>query len=168
MKSKAAAIAGKLGIDVGCDESLYGTILPVLQMMGENVIRMGANGNGLVMKICHNALASQIQNGVNETLTLAGANGIDPETYVRAISYGGAQNAYLDNHAAMFAQDEYPTSFSLQNAAKDVGIAVRLAKECGVPMPGEEVAYGVYQEALEKGLGPEDWGATWKIVRGRA
>ena len=168
VKSKAAAIAGKLGIYVGCDVSLYETILPILQMMGENVIRMGANGNGLVMKICHNALASQIQNGVNETLTLAGANGIDPETYVRAISYGGAQNAYLDNHAAMFAKDEYPTSFSLQNAAKDVGIAVRLAKECGVPMPGEEVAYGVYQEALEKGLGPEDWGATWKIVRGRA
>jgi len=80
----------------------------------------------------------------------------------------GAQNAYLDNHAAMFAKDEYPTAFSLQNAAKDVGIAVQLAKDCGVPMPGEEVAYGVYQEALAAGLGKEDWGATWKIVRGRA
>lgn len=40
--------------------------------MGENIIRMGGNGKGLVMKICHNALVSQIQNGVNETLTLAG------------------------------------------------------------------------------------------------
>ena len=33
---------------------------------------------------------------------------------------------------------------------------------------GRRNAVRVYDEAMEKGLGPEDWGATWKIVRGRA
>ena len=97
VKSKAAAIAGKLGIYVGCDASLYEKIRPILLYMGENVIRMGENGAGLVMKICHNALVSQIQNGVNETATLAAANGIDILTFAEAISYGGGQNSYLDN-----------------------------------------------------------------------
>ncbi len=72
VKSQPAAVAGKLGIYVGCGEQLYEKIRPVLLYMGENVIRMGDNGKGLVMKICHNALVSQIQNGVNETVTLAG------------------------------------------------------------------------------------------------
>lgn len=71
VKSKPAAIAGKLGIYVGGDEDVYEKMRPILLYMGENVIRMGGNGKGLVMKICHNALVTQIQNGVNETLTLA-------------------------------------------------------------------------------------------------
>jgi 3-hydroxyisobutyrate dehydrogenase-like beta-hydroxyacid dehydrogenase len=65
--------------------------------MGENIIRMGDNGKGLIMKICHNALVSQIQNGVNETSALAARNGIDILTYAEAISYGGGQNFYLDS-----------------------------------------------------------------------
>ncbi|MBQ8980905.1 MAG: NAD(P)-dependent oxidoreductase, partial [Eubacterium sp.] len=51
VKSKPAAIAGELGILVGCDESLYETIKPILAYMGCNIIRMGENGAGLAMKI---------------------------------------------------------------------------------------------------------------------
>lgn len=111
VKSKPAAIAGKLGIYVGCEESLFETIQPILSYMGENVIRMGDNGKGLVMKICHNALVSQIQNGVNETLTLAGSYGIDVELFTTAISYGGGQNFYLDSKAAVIGKEDYTTAF---------------------------------------------------------
>ena len=59
VKSKPAAIAGKLGIYVGGDEKACDKAMPILSYMGENIIRMGGNGKGLVMKICHNALVSQ-------------------------------------------------------------------------------------------------------------
>ena len=101
VKSKPAAIAGKLGIYVGGSEEAYQKVKPILEMMGEHVIRMGDNGKGLVMKICHNALVSQIQNGVNETSTLAAANGIDILTFAEAISYGGGQNFYLDSKSSI-------------------------------------------------------------------
>lgn len=88
VKSKPAAVAGKLGIYVGGDEETYEKMRPILLYMGENVKRMGTNGKGLVMKICHNALVSQIQNGVNETIALASKNGISVSEYAEAISYG--------------------------------------------------------------------------------
>ena len=50
VKSKPAAIAGKLGIYVGGDEATFEAMRPILSYMGENVIRMGDNGKGLVMK----------------------------------------------------------------------------------------------------------------------
>lgn len=56
VKSKPAAIAGKLGIYMGGDEATCEAMRPILAYMGENIIRMGDNGKGLVMKICHNAL----------------------------------------------------------------------------------------------------------------
>lgn len=165
VKSKPAAIAGKLGIYVGGSEEDYEAMKPILSYMGENIIRMGDNGKGLVMKICHNALVSQIQNGVNETATLAAANGIDILTYAKAISYGGAGNWYLDSKKDVLSREDYSTAFSVENEHKDVHICLKLAQECGVYMPGEENAVRVYDKALDMGLGKEDFCATIKVVR---
>ena len=166
VKSKPAAIAGKLGIYVGCDEELFDKIKPILSYMGENVIRMGGNGKGLVMKICHNALVSQIQNGVNETSTLAAANGIDILTFAQAISYGGGQNFYLDSKKDVINRNDFTTAFSIENEHKDIGICMKLAEESNVKMPGEENAKKVYDKAMEMGFAKEDFSATVKVVRG--
>ncbi len=164
VKSKPAAIAGKLGIYVGGDEAVYEAMRPILLYMGENVIRMGGNGAGLVMKICHNALVGQIQNGVNETAALAKANGIDVRTFAKAVAMGGGQNFYLDGKTEAIATGNYAPAFSVENMNKDVHIALSLASECGVPMPGEENVVRVYEEAMEKGLGKLDFSATYEIV----
>ena len=164
VKSKPAAIAGKLGIYVGGDEDVYEKIRPILLYMGENVIRLGDNGAGLVMKICHNALVGQIQNGVNETAALAKANGIDVRTFAKAVSMGGGQNFYLDGKTEAIATENFAPAFSVENMNKDVHIALSLAEECGIAMPGEENVVRVYEEAMEQGLGKLDFSATYKIV----
>lgn len=166
VKSKPAAIAGELGILVGCDECLFDTIKPILAYMGCNIIRMGENGKGLVMKICHNTLCAQIQNGVNETMLLAKKMGITAEDFHTAVSYGGAQNFYLDGQWQNIDNENWTTAFSLENEHKDLGIAQRLSAEAGVSMPGMENAKSVYDRGLEAGIGKEDWRATYKVVRG--
>lgn len=166
VKSKPAAIAGQLGILVGCDEELFETIKPILLYMGCNVIRMGENGKGLVMKICHNTLVAQIQNGVNETIGLAQKMGISIEDYATAISYGGGQNFYLDGQWKNLQDENWTTAFSLENEHKDLGICQRLSEETGFAMPGMENAKAVYDKGMQAGIGKEDWRATYKIVRG--
>lgn len=166
VKSKPAAIAGQLGILVGCDEDLFEIIKPILLYMGCNVIRMGENGKGLVMKICHNTLVAQIQNGVNETIALAQKYGISIEDYATAISYGGGQNFYLDGQWKNLQDENWTTAFSLENEHKDLGICQRLSAEADFSMPGMENAKKVYDKGMEIGIGKEDWRATYKIVRG--
>lgn len=167
VKSRPAAEAGRLGIYVGGSEEDFKRVLPVLSYMGENIIRMGDNGKGLVMKICHNALVSQIQNGVNETSALAERNGIDILTFAKAISYGGGQNFYLDSKKEVIAREDFTTAFSIANMHKDVHICLDLAKDCDLAMPGEENAAAVYDEAMAKGYGNEDFSATVKVVKER-
>ena len=165
VKSKPAAIAGELGIYVGGSEEDFERACPILSYMGKNIIRMGDNGKGLVMKICHNALVSQIQNGVNETSTLASKYGIDILTFAKAISYGGAGNWYLDSKKDSISREDYTTAFSIENEHKDVHICLNMAKEVGFPMPGEENAVRVYDKAMEMGIGKEDFSASIKVVR---
>ena len=166
VKSKPAAISGTLGILVGCEESLYPVILPILSYMGTNVIRMGENGKGLVMKICHNTLVAQIQNGVNETIALATKLGLSIEDFAKAISYGGGQNFYLDGQWKNIRDENWTTAFSLENMHKDLGICQRLAEEAAFDMPGMQNAKKVYDKGMQMGIGKEDFRATYKVVRG--
>ncbi|MBR0063834.1 MAG: NAD(P)-dependent oxidoreductase, partial [Oscillospiraceae bacterium] len=155
-----------LGIYVGCDEELFEVIRPVLGYMGENIIRMGENGMGLVMKICHNTLVAEIQNGVNETLCLARRYGVSVDDFKTAISYGGGQNFYLDGQAENIKNRNWKTAFSLENMNKDLGIAAGMSEEKGFRMPGMENARRIYAEGMEAGIGREDFRATYKIVSG--
>ena len=166
VKSKPAAIAGQLGIYVGCDEELFAVIESILKYMGSNVIRMGDNGMGLVMKICHNTLVAQIQNGVNETINLAKKYGVSIEDFATAISYGGGQNFYLDGQWKNLQNENWATAFSIENMHKDLGICQRMSKESNFPMPGMENAKSVYDKCMNNNIGKEDFRATFKAVRG--
>lgn len=165
VKSKPAAISGDLGIYVGSTEDLYEVIRPILSYMGSNIIRMGSNGSGLVMKICHNALVSQIQNGVNETLKLALNSDIDIDDFVAAISYGGGQNFYLDSKNQVIKNQDYTTAFSIENMNKDLTICLDLAEAKNIKLPGINNAKSVYSRAMEAGYGKDDFSKTFEVVK---
>lgn len=166
VKSRSAAIEGTLGIYVGGNEEAYKRAKPYLSCMGSNIVYMGKNGNGLIMKLCHNALVAQIQNGVNETLSLAKkAGGINPKEFALAISYGGGQNFYLDSKINAIIKQDFTTAFSVQNMDKDVHLAQELSAKCECNLEGIELTCKRYKEAMKSGLGKEDFCATYKLFQ---
>lgn len=164
VKSVPAAESGTLGIYVGGSKEAYSKVENILKCMGNNIIHLGGNGSGLVMKLCHNTLVSEIQNGVNEMITLATKSGVSVEDFMTAISYGGAQNFYLDTKGKVIAEGNFKTAFSVENMNKDVNLAATLVKNLGLNLPGVEVARNVYAQAMELGYGKEDFSATFKVV----
>lgn len=164
VKSQEAAWLGDVGIYVGGPRDVYDQVKPILRCMGRSIIHMGDNGKGLIMKICHNTLVAQIQNGVNETLALAKENGIDLDKYSAAISYGVGQNYYYDSKQIALMNQDYTTQFSVENMAKDLEICHRLIEEEGIVMPGLEVSRAVYKKALERKMDPMDYCSTLEIT----
>lgn len=164
VKSRPAAVAGTLGIYVGGREETYEKILPLLLCMGENVIRLGDNGAGLVMKLCHNMLVAQIQNGVNEMTHLAAnASGIDVQTFARAASFGGAQTFYLDSKAASLQRKDFTPAFAAAYMHKDVLLARELCAEGGLSYGGVQLAAERYEEVLARGWGKEDFSVSYRL-----
>jgi len=161
VKSLPDAIKGTLGIYVGGSRETYEKALPLLKCLGVNIIRLGANGAGLTMKICHNMLVAQIQNGVNEAITLAAkAGGIDVPTFAEAVSYGGGANGYLTGKSGAIANRDFTTAFSTENMHKDVHLALDLAGQVGIDLSGLDNVVARYDEAMEKGLGKKDFSST--------
>ena len=166
VKSKAAAIDGTLGVLVGCEEALFTVIEPILSYMGSTVIYMGENGKGLVMKICQNTLVGEIQNGVNETLTMALHYGISIDNFAAAVAAGGANCAYMAAQKEKLKNEDYSVAFSFENMNKDIHISERMARAAGLDMPGMLNVKRVFEKGMAAGLAKEDFRATYKVVRG--
>ena len=164
VKSQPAAVKGELGIYVGGKEEIFAKVRPILECMGKNIIRMGSNGAGLLMKILHNALVGEIQNGVNEVLGLAKEEGLDLNTVVTALGYGGAQCFYLDTKANNIINNTYPTAFSVENMNKDVHFAREIVDKAGKKTPALHAVCEVYEKAMDKGYAKEDFSASFKAV----
>lgn len=168
VKSKEAAISGTLGIYVGGDKNTFEKIEEYLEVLGSSVIYIGESGLGSTMKICHNMLVGQIQNGVNEMMVLANELGIDWKTFEESIAIGGGKNLYLESKAENIGKGDFTTAFSIENMHKDVTIANTLIDRMGLNLPGTSVVGQVYNEAIEKEIGREDFSATYKIVKDKS
>lgn len=164
VKSQPAAVKGELGIYVGGKEEVYEKVKGILECMGKNIIHIGGHGMGALMKILHNCLVGEIQNGVNEVLGLAESFDLDLAKVVTAFSYGGAQNFYMDGKAKNIQNREYPTAFSVANMNKDVHFALEIAEKQGKEMPALHRVVKVYEKAMEQGLEKQDFSATYEIV----
>jgi 3-hydroxyisobutyrate dehydrogenase len=135
--------------------------------MGENIIHLGDNGSGLMMKICHNMLVGEVQNAVNEMMTLAQKSDIKIDDFAKAISYGGGQNFYLDAKAESIKNRDFTTAFSVENMNKDVNIAAEIKEDLNLNLPGIDLVKDVYHKAMEEKYGKEDFSASIKAVEKR-
>ena len=166
VKSQPAAVKGELGIYFGGNRETYDIVHPILECMGKNIIYMGENGKGLEMKILHNALVGEIQNGVNEILGLSQKLGMSIDDVTLALSYGGAQCFYLDTKANNIKNHTYPVAFSVENMNKDVHFAKEIANANDLVLPALENVVKVYEKAMEKGLAKEDFSSSYEVVNG--
>ncbi len=168
VKSKAAAEAGDLGILVGGDAEVLDRVKPLLEKMGSQIIHLGPNGNGLVMKLCHNSLVAQIQNGVNEMIVLAQASGISIDKFVSSIAAGGGQNFYLDKKWETIKTEYFSPKFPFEHMDKDVKLTQELADSLALFLPGLKNVLQVYETGIVKKLNREDFSAAYKVVKDQA
>jgi 3-hydroxyisobutyrate dehydrogenase len=72
---------GTLTFMVGGEADAYGRALPYLQVMGENLVHVGASGNGQVAKVCNNMAMAINMAGCAEAMNLAIEQGLDPKAF---------------------------------------------------------------------------------------
>jgi 3-hydroxyisobutyrate dehydrogenase len=148
----------KLAIWVGGDETVFLRHKPVLDAMGDQVIRVGPIGAGSVAKLVHNCAGYVVQCALAEVFTLGVKAGVEPLALWQAVRQGanGRQRLY-DRLADNFLQGKYdPPSFALRLAHKDVSLATALGREHHVPMRLAHLTLEEMTEALNRGWGERD------------
>jgi 3-hydroxyisobutyrate dehydrogenase len=152
------ARSGKLAIWVGGDEAVFRRYKPVLDSMGDQVIRVGPIGAGSVAKLVHNCAGYAVQTVLAEVFTLGVKAGVEPLALWQAVRQGanGRQRLY-DRLSDQFFRGKYePPSFALRLAHKDVSLATALGREHKVPMRLANLTLDELTEALNRGWGERD------------
>ena len=152
------AHSGKLALWVGGDEATYRRLEPVLRAIGDQPYYVGPIGAGSVAKLVHNCASFTIRTAIAEVFTLGVKAGVEPLALFQALRQGATgRKRTFDRLAEQFLPGKYdPPGFALRLAHKDLGLALDLAREVGVPMQVAQLAMREFEAALARGWGDRD------------
>jgi len=149
------ALAGTLSIMVGGEKGTFEKCLPIFKAMGTTIEYTGTHGNGQKTKLVNQVVGALTLAAVAEGLRLAGAAKLDPETTLRVVSGGVASSWMLTRLGPKMLQGDFSPGFRIRLQQKDLRLASEWTAELGMPAPGTELAYSLFTQALEMGLGEQ-------------
>ena len=145
---------GELVFMVGGEAATLAAAEPVLSVLGKKWFHLGPNGAGQTIKLAMNLILALQVDALAEALALVGGAGIAGEKLVEVLQSSMARAAVLDVKAPLLLKGEYPPSFPLRLMHKDLGLALDLANQLGVPLPATAAAREDYSSV--KGASKED------------
>ena len=163
-KTVEHAIAGTSTLMIGGDPAVIERVRPVLECMGESLIRCGDLGMGQAMKLTNNLLASVLISASSEALVAGAKAGLSLETMISVLRTTMAWNQQLavamHNRAL---KGDFAPGFMVKLAHKDCRLAMAMNTALGLDAPIGAATVATLQEAIDKGLGNADVGAVLKL-----
>ncbi|MDN7244353.1 NAD(P)-dependent oxidoreductase [Planococcus shenhongbingii] len=142
---------GTLSIMVGGDEEAFQEVLPLLELMGENIVYQGTAGSGQHTKMCNQINIASNMIGVCESLVYAKKAGLDPEQVLKSISSGAAGSWSLSNLAPRMIAEDFAPGFYIKHFIKDMKIAAEEAELMGLDLPGLRLSLRMYEKLADEG-----------------
>jgi 3-hydroxyisobutyrate dehydrogenase-like beta-hydroxyacid dehydrogenase len=145
-----------LSVFVGGERAHFERFQPLLSKIGSNVFHMGPVGCGNVTKLVNNMMAFINLMGACEGLAIGTKAGVDPQALLDAIKTGSGNSLILEFGMQSFVKGEAALGFATALAAKDIGLAIELGKEVGVPTEVEPLVEGIVTRFRDAGHGQDD------------
>lgn len=161
---QAGAESASLSIMVGGSVQAFQRALPIFQLMGKNIVRIGDSGAGQMAKACNQMIVGMTIQAVAEAFTLAKKAGVDLEKMREVLLGGFAQSRILDLHGKRIIDRNFKAGFKIKLHRKDMNIALQEAKEFSVPLYGTAQVAANMDALIANGKGESDHSALALLV----
>ncbi len=162
--TKEPAEQGQLIVLASGPEGVRERCEPVFEAVGGKTLWLGPAGEGSRLKLVTNNWIAGILTVLGETITFAEALGVDPERFLEVVEGGPLNAPYAQIKGRMMIEEEFPPSFSLKLARKDVGLMLDAARAEGLRLALTDVVAERYDQAIQSGHGEEDMAAVYEAV----
>jgi 3-hydroxyisobutyrate dehydrogenase-like beta-hydroxyacid dehydrogenase len=159
-----AAEAGSLAVMVGGDEAAFRRVEPVLRELGETVTRIGANGQGLLLKLAINiSLGAQIL-AFSEGVLLAERGGIDRKLAVEAMVASAIGSPAVRARGPLILDLPDQAWFDVALMHKDIRLTLDAGRSLGAPLPSAALNDVMLARAGELGYRHRDIAAFFEVL----
>jgi 3-hydroxyisobutyrate dehydrogenase len=128
------AAEGDITVLVGGDEQVFERHRHLLESVGSPILYMGPLGNAAVIKVITNMLAFIHLVAAGEALMLAKRGGLDLAKSFEAILNSSGNSFVHETESQVILNGSYNIGFTMDLALKDLGFAMQMGREFGVPL----------------------------------
>ncbi|TGQ54544.1 NAD(P)-dependent oxidoreductase [Mesorhizobium sp. M1C.F.Ca.ET.193.01.1.1] len=150
------AAAGKITALVGGEAALYERHRPAIEAMCAKSFLMGPLGSAAVMKVITNMLAFIHLVAAGEALMLARQGGLDLAQAYHAIVASSGNSFVHETESQLVLNGSYDIGFTMDLALKDLGFALRMGRDFGVPLDLVARVNAIFEQGKEA-YGGDAW-----------
>jgi 3-hydroxyisobutyrate dehydrogenase len=147
---------GMLYLMIGGKEEAFKRAEPILRDLSMSMRYIGNAGEAAKVKALVNMVMNINTAALAEGLGLGDALGLDPTILREIFSQTGANSRVLETDGADMQNREHECYFSAEHAAKDSGIALRLAEQIGLHLPLARATKEQYDKMVALRMGHLD------------
>ncbi len=141
---------------------------PILERLSSSLRYVGAAGEGAKLKALVNMVMNCNTAALAEGLALGSALGLDLTLLREVFAQTGANSRVLETDGEDMQNREHSCYFSAAHAAKDSGIAMKLARQEGLNLPLASATFRQFTRMVRQGLGELDKSGIAELTfRGR-
>lgn len=161
---EVGAKAGTLTIMAGGEKPAFDRVYPILEVVGEKITFMGAQGAGQVTKLANQLIVAQTIDAVAQALRMAELAGVDPALVRDALRGGFAESRILDLHGERMVNRNFVPGGRSELQLKDVRLMSELADRVGLKSTTLENSRRLWESFVhEMGNGDLDHSGLFKI-----
>jgi len=158
---------GELVFMIGGKAETLERARPVFEAMGKRCFHLGDNGAGQTVKLAMNLILALEVQALCEALALVAKSGVPGQKLVEVMQASMARAPVLDVKAPLILEHKFAPSFPLRLMHKDMGLALELGNQTGVPLPAAAAAREVYNLVLGSAKEDLDYAAIARYWQGR-
>jgi 2-hydroxy-3-oxopropionate reductase len=158
------AEAGNLTIMIGASDDTIATVMPVFEVLGQNITHIGDVGAGQVTKTANQAIVGVTLAAVAEGLTLAARAGVDPAKVREALLGGFAESRVLDLHGGRMVERAFEPHGRASVHHKDILQALELAEQVGIDLLSVRTNLELWQKMMDRGWADLDQAGIIRAV----
>ena len=143
------AAVGEIAVIAGGELSTFERHRPALEAMGRPVFHVGPLGSASVIKVITNMLAFIHLIAAGEALMLAKRGGLDLAQAFHVIKASSGNSFVHETESQLVLNGSYNINFTMDLACKDLGFAMKLGRELGVPLDLAAIAAQTFIRARE-------------------
>ena len=163
--SAPMARRGMLTVLAGGAPGDFARALPLLEVIGRDVIYLGRIGEATRLKLINNLVLAGYMAALGEALALGERLGLTRERVIDVLGRGAGNGSVLNSKKGKLEADDFSPNFSVNGLLKDLRYIEGLAEDVGRPLVAGRVAHELYEKTLNAGQGEMDYSVVYETFK---